>query len=184
MGAGIHGRKLRLVAVFLVLALVAVATSAYLNESRRPGDLVLADGVIEGLTLMGRAAFVSPDGPTPYSNALEDNMLAIELYLASDTRTRFPELTALVERSWTAYLVADELWRLAEAGVTQPLVSGVYAGDELVSSLPSLESVTVGEGEARRFDNTDMKAVGALFAAAAADTEDVRRLVVDLHEGQ
>lgn len=172
------------VSAALLVVLAAAGAYAYLEASRRPGDIVLASGVIEGLTLMDRAASVAPQGSVAYSNALEDNMLAIELFLGSDTRDELPELTVLVERAWTAYLLADELWRLSDDGISQPRVSDVYAAEKVLEALPDLATLTVGEGAERRFDNTEMKAVRALFDAASEDSQRARELVAGLGSGR
>lgn len=169
----------RIVAVTAMLAFAAVATRAYLDASRLAGDVVLAEGAIEGLTFVGHAA-VPIGESTPYSNALEDNWMAIDLYLHSETHDAYPDVTRHIDRSWTAYLVADGVWRLSEDGETQPRVSDVYAAEALVESIPALSAVVIGAGDDARFDNAGMKAVDALFAAAAEERSVAESMVRNL----
>lgn len=151
----------RTAAIACVLIALAAGTLAYLDTQARAGDVVLASTAVEGLGAVHEAA-LAPGNSVSYSNALEDNWAAIDLFLHSESRDALPEIAEPLEQSWTAFLVADELWRLAEAGETQPAVRDVYAGRWIADSVPAVSGMLVGEGDEARFDNTGLQAVQAL----------------------
>lgn len=162
-----------------VLAATLFATQAHLAGNRRLGDVALASAALSSLNQVGQSAVAMGDSGQ-YSLALEDNWAAIDLYLRSDSRSTLDELTGHVDRSWRAYLVADQLWRLSDEGVTDPLVSEIYDAERLLEQLPALSAVISGEGAAARFDNTDFKAVKALFAQAQNERVTGTGLVNDM----
>lgn len=148
-----------------VMAATLFATQAHLGGNKRLGDVALASAALSSLNQVGRSAVAMGDSGQ-YSLALEDNWAAIDLYLRSDSRSALDEVTGHVDRSWRAYLVADQLWRLSDEGVTDPLVSEIYDAEQLLEQSPTLATVVTGQGPAARFDNAELKAVKALFAQA------------------
>jgi hypothetical protein len=156
----------RIGSLAVILAVLTLSTVLYAPSARRDGDLGLADAAMEGLLFVGRTAGIRGTVSTDYSNSLEDNFQAIDLFLHSDTRSRLEDVAVPVDESWLGYLVADQLWRLQEAGVEEPLVSEVYASASLLRAFPEMRAHVVGDGAQARFDNTDLKAVQALFELA------------------
>lgn len=167
---------LRVGLALLVLVVTVIGTRLYLDSSRASGDVILAGSAVEGLTILDASAFAM--GPsTPYSNAIEDNWATIDLYLDSASSERFPETTKHIAASWTAYLVADQLWRLSDEGATAPRVSEVYAASRLLEGAPELRSLVIGSGPDAHFDNTELKTVEALFKYGRAERATAARLV-------
>lgn len=163
---GVSGKQLIRAAVAIgILAALALGTVAYHRGQTRSADVVLASAAVEGLASVGEGAATS-GGATMYSIALEDNWAAIDLFLYSESANSLPEIAEPVEQAWTAFLVADELWRLAEEGQLQPRIAEVYRGQQIVGSVPAVAGMLVGEGAEARFDNADMQVVRALFAFA------------------
>lgn len=163
---GESGKQLiRAAAVVGILTALALGTVAYLSGQARSADVVLASAAVEGLASVGQAG-AAAGGATQYSIALEDNWAAIDLFLHSESTESLPGIADPVEQAWTAYLVADELWRLAGDGQLQPRVADVHRGQQIVESVPAASGMLVGEGADTRLDNTDMQMVRALFEFA------------------
>ena len=159
---------LRVVVIGVLVVVTVLATRAVLSTNRRAGDVYLASAAVEGLKAVGGSA-IATGTVTGYSNALEDNWAAMDLFLRSNSQNALKDVASHVQASWTAYLVADQLWRMSDEGDTKPLVSQVYAATGLLASQPAFASTVTGQGASARFDNTDLKAVKALFAAAQAE---------------
>lgn len=162
-------RIMRVAISIAVLAVLAIGSAAYLARQAPVADVELGRLAVEGLTFVGSSATTM--GPSvALSNSLEDNWAAIDLFLHSDARKPLPEVAAHVDNAWTAYRVADQLWRMYEDGEERPLVSEVYAADRVIAAVPALRATVTGAGADARFDNTGMRAVAAFFDQARAET--------------
>lgn len=169
-------------AVVTVLVLLAFGTGWYLDTQRPAGDRNLAKSAVEGLTFIA-AQYANADGPHEmYASGLRIHHEPVDLYLGSDSAARVPEVTPHIVRSWDAYLVADELWRLHEDGQSQPHVADVPGAAELIEQTPELAALVADDGTGGVVDNTDLRAVRVLFEVAARERADASAALAVLVE--
>lgn len=160
------------IAMLVLAALIAVAgTALYLSAERPYGDRRLARLAVLDLSIPAESIGSAEASRTAYSAELDDRHAFIDLYLHSASAERLPAVTVHAQRAWRCYLVADQMWRIAEAGEPQPLVADVYGADALLTDVPDLAALRVGVGAEARLDNRDLAFVRALFAAAAAERD-------------
>lgn len=166
------GLTTRQLAMLVVVAVLAVAATALYVSAERPyGDRKLARLAVLDLAIPTGDYESVETSRAPYTAELDDRQAFVDLYLHSDSADRLPEVTVHAQRAWRCYLVADQVWRLFEAGETNPLVAEVYGAEALLADVPELDAARVGDGEAARLDNTELAFVRKLFSVAAAERD-------------
>ena len=156
-------------ALALVLVVSLAAAALYVGAERPYGDRRLARLAVLDLSIATEEYASLETSRAVYSAELDERHAFVDLYLHSDSADRLPEVTAHTRRAWRAYLVADQAWRLYEAGEARPLVAEVYGAEELLEEIPEL-AVLRKNGEPQ-IDNEDLAFVRACFTVAAAERD-------------
>lgn len=160
-----------MIALALVVVLTATGTALYLRVERPYGDRKLARLAVLDLSIPTESYESLETSRATYTAELDDRQAFVDLYLHSDSAARLPEVTLHAGRAWRCYLVADQVWRLYEAGETRPLVADVYGAEELLLDVPDLAEAAVGSGGDARLDNEGLAFVRALFAVADSERD-------------
>ncbi|MBN1192995.1 MAG: hypothetical protein JXA36_04825 [Coriobacteriia bacterium] len=160
------GHRLERAVGAVLLVVVVLASSAYIEVQRDTADILLAWGAVDSLSVM--LFFETSDFffemPEFHFNEVAS---PLHLYLGSDTHSRSP-VGDEIERAWLAIDTVSQLMRSVQRGEASPFVADIAGGERAMAEFPALGRTVIGSGGDRRFSDVDA-AVKMLQNQAAAD---------------
>lgn len=159
-----------------VLVVAALVTGLYVSSQRTAGDVTAATSAIEDASKA--LAYLAPEvGTRQAVQEVIPSDQSLDMFLASESADRMPELASALGNVDVAVDGAFELKMLADRGETTPTVGEAPIAADAVDALPQLARLRSGSGDAAVIANGGGAAVAALREAAQAELQAAADLV-------